>query len=182
MDTAIIANDLCIRPFAESDVSAFVFAVHESVETVGVWMPWCVATYSEGDARLWFEKCLANVRAKIAYDLGIFDASGNELYGGISINQININHKVANIGYWVRQSRQRQGIATRAVRSISDYGFKQLKLTRLEIVAAEKNRPSRAVAENVGAVLECIAPDRIAIKSRAISAAVYSIVPGLSGF
>jgi ribosomal-protein-serine acetyltransferase len=173
----LIDHDLCIRPFAEGDVAAFVEAVHESVKTVGVWMPWCVATYSEADARLWFAQCLANLRANTAYDLGIFSSTGAELYGGISINQINVNHKMGNIGYWVRQSHQGKGIATRAVRCIAGYGFSQLKLTRLEIVAAEKNLPSRAVAQKVGAVLECIAPNRLVVKQRAIAAAVYSMLP-----
>jgi len=182
MDIPIIANELCIRPFAENDVAAFVSAVHESAPTVGAWMPWCVATYSEADARSWFELCLSRLRAGSAYDLGVFGANGVDLYGGVAINQINISYRTGNIGYWVRQSRHRQGVATRAVRSIAAYGLKQLKLKRLEIVVAEKNLASRAVAEKVGAVLECIAPDRLVMGQRAMPAAVYVITPGLKGF
>jgi RimJ/RimL family protein N-acetyltransferase len=40
---------------------------------------------------------------------------GRTFYGGIAINQINREHEFGNIGYWVRQSRQRRGIALRAV-------------------------------------------------------------------
>ena len=86
-------------------------------------------------------------------------------------------HNVGNIGYWVRQSRQNQGIATRALRAIAQFGFAQLKLTRLEIVAAETNVPSRRVADKVGAVFECVARNRILVHGRPQAAAVYSPVP-----
>ena len=71
--------------------------------------------------------------------------------------RINQQHNFGNIGYWVRESCQRRGIATRAVRAIADYGFNKLKLTRLEIVAAVDSRASRDVAERAGAIFECIA-------------------------
>ena len=86
------------------------------------------------------------------------------------------------IGYWVRQTCQRQGIATRAVQSIAEYGFGQLKLTRLEIVAPEQNVPSRRVAEKVGAVFECIARNRVRVHGKPQPAAIYSFVPEQFGF
>lgn len=182
MDAPIVANDLCIRPFNEGDVSAFVSAVHESVATVGAWMPWCHAAYSEADARSWFDHCLASLRAERAYDVGVFAADGQELYGGVAINQLNGEHNFGNVGYWVRQSCQRRGVATRAVRIIRAYGFDCLKLTRLEIVAAVNNRPSRGVAERVGAVFECIARNRLVVNGQPVSAAVYSLTPEQNGF
>ena len=100
----------------------------------------------------------------------------------MSINQINQQHNFGNIGYWVRESCQRRGIATRAVRAIADYGFNKLKLTRLEIVAAVDNRASRDVAERAGAIFECIARNRLLVGGRPTAAAVYSMVPEERGF
>ena len=182
MNTPLIASHLCIRPFGDDDVTAFVAAVRESVATVGAWMPWCHASYSETEARAWFEQCLANLRAARAYDVGVFAADGEELLGAVSINQINVQHNFGNVGYWVRQSRQRRGIATRAVRLMGSYGFDRLKLTRLEIVAAVDNLASRGVAEKVGAVYECIARNRLIANGRPVLAAVYSITPDQIGF
>jgi RimJ/RimL family protein N-acetyltransferase len=178
---SIVVNGLCIRPFDEGDVPAFAGAVRESVATVGVWMPWCHAAYSEADARSWFDHCRANLSAARAYDLGIFLQDGRALCGGISINQLNVQHNFGNIGYWVRQSRQRQGVATRAVRIIAAYGFDRLQLTRLEIVAAVDNRASRGVAEKVGATFECVARNRLVVKGQPVAAAVYSLTPEWSG-
>ena len=182
MDTPLVANDLCIRPFEEGDIAAFVAAVRESVATVGSWMPWCHANYSEAEARSWFEQCLANLRAGRAYDVGIFAADGGELLGGVGINQLNVQHNFGNVGYWVRQSHQRRRVATRAVRIMGGFGFNCLKLTRLEVVIAVDNHASRGVAERVGAVHECIARNRLLVMGLPAPAAVYSVTPGQDGF
>lgn len=182
MNAPLFANGLCIRPFVAEDMAEFVSAVRESVGTVGVWMPWCREPYSSDDARSWFEQCAANLSAARAYDVGIFSAENGRFLGGIGINQLNRQQNLGNIGYWVRQSCHRQGVATRAVRAMAAHGFGALKLTRLEIVAAVDNRPSRGVAEKAGAVFECIARNRIVFHGLAIAAAVYSLVPGQDGY
>lgn len=177
MNVVLTGDGLCIRPFEARDVLAFVEAARESVGTVGAWMPWCRADYAEEDACAWFAVCADNLHAGEAYDLGIFSADGNTLYGGIAINQINRKHNFGTIGYWVRQSRQRQGIAMRALKLITAFGFGQLKLTRLEIIVAEANAPSRSLALKAGASFECIARNRLVISGKPIAAVVYSLIP-----
>ncbi|WP_148714720.1 GNAT family N-acetyltransferase [Chitinolyticbacter meiyuanensis] len=173
----VATNDLVIRPFEEGDVDSFVAAARESVSTVGAWMPWCTTAYSPNEAKSWFDLCTKNIRANVAYDVGIFCASSGLLVGGVSINQINRQHNFGNIGYWVRQSHQKKGFASRAVLAIAQFGFTELKLTRLEIVAAVNNVPSRQVAEKVGASFECIARNRLIVFGKPCDAAVYSLVP-----
>jgi len=178
----LVSRDLCIRPFQSSDGPEFVAAALESLSTVGVWMIWCHRHFALGDAQAWFDACDQNLKSGGAYDLGTFAVDGKKLLGGIAINQLNRRQNLGNIGYWVRQSSQRQGIATRAAQSIAEYGFGQLKLTRLEIVAPEHNAPSRRVAEKVGAVFECIARNRVMIHGKPQPAAIYSLVPEQCGF
>ena len=174
----VVARGLCIRPFQKGDGPAFVAAALESLATVGVWMPWCHAKFSIADAEAWFDSCQRNLDAQVAYDVGLFSATDGELLGGISINQLNRVHNFGNIGYWVRQTRQRQGIASRAVLSISEFGFGRLGLTRLEIVVAEGNGPSRRVAQKAGATFEAVVRNRLLMRGTPRSAAVYSLVPG----
>lgn len=174
----IRGRNLCIRPFVRSDGPEFVAAVLESLPTVGAWMPWCHEHYGLRDAEAWFDVCEKNLASGHAYDLGAFASDGNKLYGGIAINHINRQQNFGNIGYWVRQSCQRRGVATRATLSIAAFGFGQLNLTRLEIVVPEGNTPSRRVAEKVGAAFECIARNRVMIHGKPQAAAVYSLVPG----
>ncbi|WP_205780667.1 GNAT family N-acetyltransferase [Methylocaldum sp. 14B] len=166
MTPPLLGSGLCIRPFREDDGPAFVDAAHESVHSVGRWMPRCHQGFDLDAARSWFGECAGNIRSGSAYDLGVFSTEDGEFYGGIAINQINREHGFGNIGYSIRQSRQGQGIATRAVRLIAGFGFSEIRLTRLEIVAIEGNYPNRRGAEKSGATFECIARNRLMLHGR----------------
>jgi len=170
-------KDFQLRPFRASDEAQFVMAVRESMRTVGLWMPWARADYTVYDAREWFDRCAAMMDEGAAYDIGVFSPDGRELYGGVAINQIRREDNLGNLGYWIRQSRQHQGLATGAAVMMACHGFHVLGLTRLEIVAVETNLASRAVAEKVGATFECIARNRLILRGRPVAAAVYSLVP-----
>lgn len=174
----IIADDLCIRPFRVDDTETFAAAVRESVATVGPWLPWCRADYGVKEARAWIGQCAVRLNMGFSYDVGIFSEDCATLYGGVAINQIDHVHNTGNIGYWVRESMHRRGIATRAARAMAKFGFETLRLTRLEIVAAESNLASRAVAKGLGATFECIARNRLFVHGKPMAAAVYSLVPG----
>ena len=177
MSIRIAGRGIHIRPFVESDIPAYVEAVRESVSSVGIWMPWCQDDYSERQAQAWFAHCAENISQGRTYDLGIFSDEDDGLCGGIAINQINPKHRLGVIGYWVRQSRQRRGIATAAVTAIASFGFATLELTRLEIVIADANHASRGVAHAAGAVYEGLARNRLVIRGHALDAAMYSLIP-----
>jgi len=163
-----------IKPYQEENLGDFIAAVRESEATVGEWLPWCHKKYSESEARTWFEICQHNLEKQSAYDLGIFLKSSDQLIGSIAINRIDREHKMGNIGYWVRESFQNQGIASKAVHLIKEFGFKTLGLNRLEIVILEDNHPSRAVAEKSGAQFEWVAKNRLIHKRLSKPAAIYS--------
>ena len=166
---------LILRPFETRDAGAFAAAARESVDTVGRWMPWCVEDYSAATALQWFALCDAAFAGNTACDIGVFDEAGT-LLGGVGLNQLNHQHKVANLGYWVRAAKQRQGVCLRAAQALANYGFGELGLGRIEIVIAEGNAPSVAVARKLGAVFECYARNRLVIHGVAVTASVYSLL------
>ena len=170
---------LLLRPPASTDRDTVFAAVMESKDVVGRWMDWCKPDYVLGDTETWLTDCERHwARADGERTFAMFDADSSEFLGCAGMNQFNRVHHFANLGYWVRQSRHRQGIATRSVQSIVAYGFGELKLTRLEIVAPETNAASRGVAQKVGAAFECIARNRVIVHGRPQPAAVYSLIPG----
>ena len=170
------SEQVLLRPYRAEDVGVVFAAATESIDTVGRWMPWCHAGYTEAESSAWIEKAQAMWQSGEAYEFASFD-SANEFVGGAGINQFNHLHNLANLGYWVRQSRQRRGLATAAVRVLAKFGFETLGLTRIEIVAASDNGPSRRVAESAGAQFECLARNRLVIHGAPLAAAVYSLVP-----
>jgi RimJ/RimL family protein N-acetyltransferase len=145
----LVAHGLCIRPFQMKDAPAFAAAARASFETVGKWLPWCHAEYSLLEAEQWMETCMRNLAAGTAFSMGIFTEDESALLGGIGINQINREHHFGQIGYWISEQHQGRQIAPRAVRAIAEFGFAALGLTRLEILVAEGNDPSRRCGRDV---------------------------------
>jgi ribosomal-protein-serine acetyltransferase len=90
----------------------------------------------------------------------------------------NHGHRYANLFYWVRSSRLRQGVASAAVRLLARYAFETVGLQRVEIVVAVGNAASARVAEKVGAVREGILRNRIFLHGSSYDAFSYSLIPG----
>jgi len=67
---------------------------------------------------------------------------------------------------------------TTAARLADRFAFRELKLTRHEIVARVDNVASRRVAEKVGSTFEYVARNRLLHKGRPYYASVYSLLPG----
>ncbi|ANY17216.1 GNAT family N-acetyltransferase [Bordetella pseudohinzii] len=173
----IRTEGLVLRSFRDRDAEDFARAARESVETVGRWMPWCTAAFSEGDARSWFRQCRASQRAGTGYELGVFSAQSGELLGGAALNAIQRHNLFCNLGYWVRQSAQGQGVASRALRALLPFAFDVLGLQRVEIVVAVGNMPSEAVARKAGALFEGRARNRLQLHGQAWPASIFSLIP-----
>ena len=166
-----------IRRYAESDAAAFAAAIRESQAVMGKWMPWAHGDYTEAEALSWFAHCTAEREKGTAYEFGIFHAGSQEFVGGCGLNQLNLMHGFCNLGYWVRASAQRQGAALSAIDGLSRHAFADLGLGRVEIVVAEGNEASMAVAEKAGARRECLARNRLKLHGEFTDAYVYSLVP-----
>lgn len=174
--TELHSAGFVLRPYTASDAPALAAALQESLATVGRWMGWADAGFGEAQALAWFAACDAGRAEGCSHEFGIF--RGGVFIGGAGLNQFNTTHAWCNLGYWVRASAQRQGAASAAVAALAGYAFSELKQSRVEIVVAEGNAPSIAVARKAGAVHECLARNRLLLRGEALAAHVFSLVPG----
>jgi RimJ/RimL family protein N-acetyltransferase len=172
----LTGGGLRLRPYRGDDAVAILAAVRESVDVVGRWLPWCHSGYDANDAEAWVAHCGESWRSGEHFAFAAFEIASGQYLGGFGLNQRNRLHNFMNLGYWVRASRQRHGIAVRAAHLVATFGFQQIGLTRIEIIAELDNLASRRVAEVVGASFEGVARNRIVARGRATDAAVYSLV------
>ena len=177
MKLELSEGPLLIRPFREGDASALFEAVRESVAEVSPWLPWCHQNYSIEESREFIGSRELTSQGGEWYSFGIFEKVGDRFLGGIGIIFIKRMHQMANLGYWVRTSAAGRGVATVATRLAAKFGFEQLGLQRIEIVAAVDNIPSQRVAEKAGARREGILRKRLLIRGESLDAVVYSLVP-----
>lgn len=173
----LVDEPLRLRPWQPRDAEDLLDAARSSVASVGRWLPWCHAGYDLDDARTWISHCQDGWSRGEHFAFPIFDLRTGEMIGGCGLNQLNHQHRSANLGYWVRQSRQGKGIAARAAALVARFGFEQLGLIRIEIVVMPDNRASLRTAEKTGARFEAVARHRLWANGQAHDAAVYGLTP-----
>ena len=166
-----------IRPLEHADRDAVFSAVRESIAEISPWLPWCHSAYMPEETTAFIESTRTAWAQESSFNFGVFEATDTGYLGGVSVNHIVRQNRMANVGYWVRTSATKRGIASRAVRLAAQFAFEDLGLTRIEIAAIPENMASRRAAEKAGAKLEAIARNRIVMHGHAYPAALYSLLP-----
>ena len=96
--------------------------------------------------------------------------------GACGIDKFELENQRCNLGYWVRTSATRGGVATAAARALADWAFRSTDLVRLEILVAVGNIASRRVAAKIGAQEEGTLRSRLLLHGRYHDSILYSII------
>lgn len=167
--------DVLIRPCHADDAPAMHAAVRESLAELIPWMPWCHAEYSLQEARSWLRLQVQAFNERKWFEFAIVGPDGAYL-GQCGLNQFDELNRRCNLGYWVRSSATRRGVATRAVLLLRDWAFAHTDLVRIEIVIAAGNHASVRVAEKAGALREGVLRDRLFLHGAPVDAVMFSFV------
>jgi RimJ/RimL family protein N-acetyltransferase len=168
---------ILIRPYKSADIDSLFEAGRESINEVYPWLPWCHPEYSRRESREWVRLQPDAWDRGEAYNFAIIARGSGRYIGGCGINLVSRMHRFANLGYWVRTSCAGQGAATAATRLLARFGFEELKLIRIEILAAVGNHASQRVAEKAGAKREGVLRNRLLLHNQAHDAVMFSLVP-----
>lgn len=161
-----------LRPFELSDVPAFTDAVNRSVESLLPWMVWAHHDYQPHEAESWIRFTHWQRMKAEAEEFAIVDQH-DRLLGGAGIRFARQPGESCAIGYWVRSEAQRQGIASSAVTALLPLGFSRPETRLIEILAAEDNVASRAVAEKCGGQFIGCRYGLIVLEEGPVNTAIY---------
>ena len=138
------------------------------------WLDWV-------DAQTGPEVSRENILARIekaneerVLDLGIFE--GEKLIGSMGFNAIQKKSRRAEIGYWLAEEYEGKGIMTDCVRALVSYGFKELKLHRIEIHCSTNNAKSEAIPRRLGFKLDGVLRDGSFLYDHFEDSRVYSML------
>jgi ribosomal-protein-alanine N-acetyltransferase len=81
---------------------------------------------------------------------GIVYNNQPQIIGTICLWSFSENNTIAEVGYGLNPEFQNKGIMTEVLKSIIDFGFNELKLTKIEAFTHTKNENSRKLLEKCG--------------------------------
>ncbi|UTF58601.1 GNAT family N-acetyltransferase [Gilvimarinus sp. DA14] len=148
MQPITVDAQVSLQPVMVADAAEIFALVDSNRLHLRQWLPWVDATTTLTD----MQKFLADASQdnKQGRDATFCVVHAASKVGICSLNAINKSPGQARIGYWLAEDYCGQGIMSRSVNSLCQFGFAVLKLHTLILCAAEHNEKSRAIAERLG--------------------------------
>jgi RimJ/RimL family protein N-acetyltransferase len=141
---------LVLRPYRLSDASAVQeLAGHREVASTTLNIP---HPYEDGMAEEWIAGREKGWEDGEMLVLAI-TIDGDELVGAISL-KLALEHRRAELGYWIAVPHWGHGYATEAARAMLGYGFAKMGLHRIEATYLTRNPASARVMEKLGMSFE----------------------------
>jgi len=105
--------------------------------------------YPEGGAEAFIIRKAEAAERGDCYSFAVISKETNAFMGSIGL-QININHKRAELGYWLGKRYWNQGYVTEGAKRVAQFGFEELALNKIHAAAMTKNPASSSVMTKIG--------------------------------
>jgi RimJ/RimL family protein N-acetyltransferase/nitrite reductase/ring-hydroxylating ferredoxin subunit len=166
---------ITLRPFRADDAPAIAAACQDP--EIHRWIPIIPVPYAEVDARGFILMTLEAWHEGTGYEFAIADAATDRYIGSIGLH-LGPNARRHAVGYLVSPEARGRGVAVRALRLVTRWGFDQLGIQRLALWTLPGNVRSQRVAEKAGFRFEGLARNWESDRDELpIDAVMYSLTP-----
>jgi ribosomal-protein-serine acetyltransferase len=174
--TEIVSDGLVLRPLSADDAEVMYAAAMESAAELETTMAWFKREMPVDSFQEFAQWAVDAWDAGQHHEFSIFDDARSYL-GSVGLT-VDGNAMSANLQYWVRTSRTKRGVASRAARLVARWGIEELRLQRVEIFVSGHNVVSQAAARKSGARAEGVLRNKIRWEAEPYDAHIFSFVPG----
>ncbi len=152
----IEAEEYVVRSYLPGDGERLAEALNASYTHLSPWMPWAKPYTSVGDAEMTARIFRSRYLTNQEFVLAILDPDRKQWLGssGFHLREGTLDNRAAEIGMWIHASYAGQGLGTRVLCTILDWGFSAWPWERLSWRCSVRNQASRRTAEKAGMVLE----------------------------
>lgn len=147
----LIPGDPDLRPITLSDAPELFAIIQRDRDYLRRYQNWPDYMATMRDVRELIERANNRLRHDNGFDLTI--RQQGLIVGKVGLVYINWDNRTTEIGYWLAQSAQGQGLVTRSCKVLMRYAFARRGLENVLIRSAAANTRSRAVAERLGFTL-----------------------------
>lgn len=144
---ALVAADelVGLRNFSTDDVEAITAACNDADIARWTSIP---SPYTTEFARLFVMLTDTWRKEGSAFHFAVVDRHDCSLCGSVGLDSI--KHPPVLVGYWVAPWARRRGVASHALRLVTDWAFDHLQLESISLFTKIGNGPSERVAANAG--------------------------------
>lgn len=152
-----IDEQIKLISLVEEDSQTVFKLVDSQREYLGKWLPFVQYTQKVEDTKNWIKSTLNGYQERREYNFSI--QKNNKLIGLIAFNSTNINLNQTEIGYWISENEQKQGIVTKSVKALCEFGFNELSFNKIIIKCGTDNLLSKSIPKRLGFQLDGIERD-----------------------
>lgn len=168
-----ISEGCCLRLFEEDDAPELYALIDANRARLAAWLPWAAAQTLEDTVEF-----IRRTRKQLAANDGFQTAvvCGEAIAGVVGYVRVDWQNRSTALGYWLGEECRGRGTMTSAVRALVDHALSGWNLNRVEIRAAEENRPSRAIPERLGFRRDGTLREAELVEGRYLDQRVYSML------
>ncbi|MFV0390091.1 MAG: GNAT family N-acetyltransferase [Pyrinomonadaceae bacterium] len=169
-----------IAPEIELRTATLAFAkeLHQLVKSnlkyLAKWMSWATENIAVRDLEEFLRREMEVRERRTGINFCVFN--NQTMIGNIGAKEIDSTNRSAEIGYWIAEDAQGNGIATNACKAIINLLFTEYELNRIVIKCGTENYKSQAIPERLGFTNEGISRQVLWLNDRFIGLSVYSLL------
>jgi RimJ/RimL family protein N-acetyltransferase len=163
-----------LRPWREGDVAA-ILAMSRDADTIrftNVPDP-----YDDDSVRIWLALQPARLRAGDGAAFAVVELPSEAALGAIGVRVLH-GRGIAEVGYHMAPQGRGRGLATAALRLLSDWSFRTLPVARLQLTTHVDNPASQRVAEKAGYTREAVLRSWADQRGERVDLIMYSLLSG----
>ncbi|MBS9461319.1 GNAT family N-acetyltransferase [Flagellimonas sp. 389] len=149
-----VASDIELIQLTLLDATTIFEAVDSQRDYLGKWLPFVAFTKEIKDTENFVNAVVNTPKDEIEYTFTI--KVKNEFAGLIALKDTDRLNKKTEIGYWLSEKFQKQGIVTKSVKKLCGFAFNNLNLNRIQIKCAVGNKSSINIPKRLGFTFEGI--------------------------
>lgn len=143
-----VDTDTDLKQLEQSDAADIFKTIDSQREYLGRWLPFVEYTTELSDSEDYVNSVINAPEERFEYVFSI--RKKGKFVGLIGFKDTDHHNQKTEIGYWLSEAYQKQGIITKSVEKLCDFAFNNQGINRIQIKCAVDNKPSRNIPRRLG--------------------------------
>lgn len=143
-----VDTEIDLKQLEQSDSIDIFNTINNQRDYLGKWLPFVAFTKEISDTEKFVDSVIKATADRFEYVFAI--RKSNEFAGLIGFKDTDKQNKKTEIGYWLSEKYQKQGIVTKSVDKLCDFAFNKQGINRIQIKCAVENILSKNIPKKLG--------------------------------